>query len=81
MVCNTIWSCVSVWRLSGGVVVDVVDVCQEFGPKRKVRKGLSSERLLHVLSRDGLECSFISKGDGLNGSGSGGFVRCYNFTG
>ena len=34
-----------------------------------------------LLSRDGLECSFISKGDNLRGSGSGGFVRSFGFTG
>ena len=67
--------------LSGGDVVDVVDVCQGFGPKRKVRQNLSSARLLHLLSRNGLECSFISEGDSLSASGSGGYVRFVKFTG
>lgn len=33
------------------------------------------------FSRDGLDCSFISKGDCSSESGSGGFVRCFAFTG
>ena len=82
VVCIAICCCVSIWRLSGGVVVDAVDICQGFGPKRKVRQSLSSGRLLHVPFQALPRMQLYLQGrlPKVSESGSGGFVRCFVFT-